>query len=82
MIRFHQVRWDRYVIFHQNRQEAAMPMKEVIFILLVSLFMRWLLGKVPFDGENTVAIALMHLRDEITPPRCYFPDIPSSLGKN
>ena len=38
-------------------------------------------GKVPFDGENTVAIALMHLRDEITPPRCYFPDIPSSLEK-
>ena len=23
----------------------------------------------------------MHLRDEITPPRCYFPDIPSSLEK-
>lgn len=38
-------------------------------------------GKVPFDGENSVAIALMHLRDEITPPRCYFPDIPSSLEK-
>ena len=38
-------------------------------------------GKVPFDGENTVAIALMHLRDEITPPRCYFPDIPYSLEK-
>lgn len=38
-------------------------------------------GKVPFDGENTVSIALMHLRDEITPPRCYFPDIPSSLEK-
>lgn len=38
-------------------------------------------GKVPFDGENSVAIALMHLRDEITPPRCYFPDIPASLEK-
>ena len=38
-------------------------------------------GKVPFDGENSVAIALMHIRDEITPPRCYFPDIPVSLEK-
>ena len=38
-------------------------------------------GKVPFDGENTVAIALMHLRDEIVPPRNYFPDIPVSLEK-
>lgn len=38
-------------------------------------------GKVPFDGENTVAIALMHLRNEIVPPRNYFPDIPVSLEK-
>lgn len=36
-------------------------------------------GKVPFDGDNSVAIALMHLRDEITPPRDFFPDIPASL---
>ena len=36
-------------------------------------------GKVPFDGENTVAIALMHLEGEIVPPRNYFPDIPVSL---
>ncbi len=38
-------------------------------------------GKVPFDGENNVAIALMHIKDEITPPRCFFPDIPESLEK-
>ena len=38
-------------------------------------------GKVPFDGENTVAIAVMHLRDEIVPPRNYFPDIPVSLER-
>lgn len=36
-------------------------------------------GRVPFDGDNSVAIALMHLRKEITPPRDYFPDIPASL---
>ncbi len=38
-------------------------------------------GKLPFDGENNVAIALMHIKDEITPPRCFFPDIPESLEK-
>ncbi len=38
-------------------------------------------GKLPFDGENPVSIALMHIRGEITPPRCYFPDIPASLEK-
>ena len=38
-------------------------------------------GHVPFDGENEVTIALMHLKNEITPPRCFFPDIPVSLEK-
>lgn len=38
-------------------------------------------GRVPFDSENSVSIALMHIREEITPPRCYFPDIPASLEK-
>lgn len=36
-------------------------------------------GRVPFDGDNSVAIALMHLRARVTPPREYFPDIPVSL---
>ncbi len=38
-------------------------------------------GRVPFDSENSVSIALMHIREEITPPRCYFPDIPASLER-
>ncbi len=36
-------------------------------------------GKVPFDGENTVSVALKHIREDIVPPRNYFPDIPVSL---
>ena len=36
-------------------------------------------GRVPFDGDNSVAIALMHLREQVVPPRDYFPDIPQSL---
>lgn len=36
-------------------------------------------GKVPFDAENSVSIALKHLHEEITPPRTYYPDIPVSL---
>ena len=38
-------------------------------------------GKVPFDGDNNVAIALMHIKNEITPPRQYYPDIPESLQR-
>ena len=38
-------------------------------------------GKVPFDHENGVTIALMHLQDEVTPPRQLGCDIPKSLEK-
>ena len=36
-------------------------------------------GRVPFEGENSVSIAIMHLQSEIVPPRKLFPDIPVSL---
>lgn len=36
-------------------------------------------GRVPFDGESTVSIAIKHLQEEITPPSVYAPDIPYSL---
>ena len=38
-------------------------------------------GRVPFEGDTNVAIALMHIQNEIIPPREYFPDIYSSFEK-
>ncbi len=38
-------------------------------------------GKVPFDKETSIAIAMAHLKETVTPPREYFPDIPPSLDK-
>lgn len=38
-------------------------------------------GRVPFDGESTVAVAIKHLQDEMVPPSEYAPDIPISLEK-
>ncbi len=38
-------------------------------------------GRVPFEGENTVAIALAHLEDAVVPPSVYNPDIPVSLER-
>lgn len=38
-------------------------------------------GHVPFEGENNVAVALMHIQGEIVSPREYYPDIPTSLEK-
>ena len=36
-------------------------------------------GKVPFDGDTTVAIAIKHLQEEIVPPSVYTPELPHSL---
>ena len=38
-------------------------------------------GRVPFEGETNVAVALMHIQSEITPPRQLEPSIPVSLEK-
>jgi serine/threonine-protein kinase len=36
-------------------------------------------GRVPFDGDTTVSIAIKHLQEEIVPPSIYTPDLPYSL---
>lgn len=36
-------------------------------------------GRVPFDGETTVSVALMHIQNEITPPSYFNPEIPVSV---
>ncbi len=36
-------------------------------------------GRVPFDAENPVAVALMHMNNEMVPPSQYVPGIPSAL---
>ena len=38
-------------------------------------------GRVPFDGETTVAIALQHLQEEMKVPSAYAPELPISYEK-
>ncbi len=38
-------------------------------------------GRVPFDGDTTVAIAIQHLQEEMVAPSVYAPDLPISLEK-
>ena len=40
-----------------------------------------LTGQVPFDGDNPVQVALMHINNEIIPPSELVPGIPPSLEK-
>ena len=38
-------------------------------------------GRVPFDGETTVAVAIQHLQEEMVEPSAFAPDLPISYEK-
>ncbi len=38
-------------------------------------------GRVPFDGETTVAVALQHLQEEMVSPSTYAPELPISYER-
>lgn len=38
-------------------------------------------GRVPFDGDTTVSIAIQHLQEDMVAPSAYAPDLPVSLEK-
>ena len=45
------------------------------------MFFEMLTGRVPFEGETTVAIALQHIQDDMDSPKKYVPEIPISVEK-
>ena len=51
-----------------------------IYSLGITMF-EMLTGHVPFEGDNNVSVALMHIQEDMVSPRAYYPDIPLSMEK-
>lgn len=54
--------------------------KSDIYSFGITLF-EMLTGRVPFEGDTTVAVALQHIQDDMVSPRQFLPEIPVSVEK-
>lgn len=64
----------------EQARGAYVDERSDIYSLGIVLY-EMLTGQVPFDGDNPVQVALMHINDEVTPPSKLVPGIPPALEK-
>jgi serine/threonine-protein kinase len=66
-----------YLSPEQARGQPATPSSD-LYALGITLY-EMLTGRLPFAGENSIAVAMQHLHAEPPPPRMYNPHIPYQL---
>ncbi|MGQ9482179.1 Stk1 family PASTA domain-containing Ser/Thr kinase [Chloroflexus sp.] len=66
-----------YIAPEQAQGRAATPQSD-IYALGVVLY-EMLTGRLPFTGDNAVAVAMKHISEPPPPPRRYNPQIPAAL---
>lgn len=64
----------------EQARGAYVDERSDIYSLGIVLY-EMLTGQVPFDGDNPVQVALMHINDDIVPPSRLVPGIPPALEK-
>ncbi len=67
----------QYISPEQARGEVACKQSDLYSLGIV--FYEMVTGKVPFSGENPVAVAMKHVQEQIVPPRQLEADIPEAL---
>ena len=63
----------------EQAKGQAVTLESDIYSMGITLY-EMVTGQVPFDGENSVSIALMHLQEELPPPITLVPDMPGALN--
>ncbi|MBE5938804.1 MAG: Stk1 family PASTA domain-containing Ser/Thr kinase [Lachnospiraceae bacterium] len=69
-----------HYISPEQARNGYVDEKSDIYSLGISLY-EMITGRVPFEGDSTVTIALQHVQDEIPPMRNFVQNIPVSVEK-